>query len=103
MLASVSGAGNVLDEIARAGRQAVSATVTVRGTTVEMTPATAGLELDRGALLRRLTAGATTFDAPFAVVHPAAAIRLRAAPLRPRRRCSRIRSSSTITERGLER
>ena len=70
VLASAGGAGNVLDEIARAGRQAVSATVTVRGTTVEMTPATAGLELDRGALLRRLTAGATTFDAPFAVVHP---------------------------------
>ena len=70
VLLSAGGAGNVLDEIARAGREPVSATVTIHGTTVVMTPATAGLELDRGALLRRLAAGATSFEAPFAIVHP---------------------------------
>jgi vancomycin resistance protein YoaR len=70
VLASSAGAGNVLDEIARAGREPESATVAIRGTTVELTPATAGLKLDRAALLRRLASGATSFDAPFAVVHP---------------------------------
>ncbi len=70
VLASAGGANNVLDEVARAGRAPVPATVTVHGTTVEMTAATNGLELDRDALLRRLAAGATAFDAPFAIVHP---------------------------------
>jgi vancomycin resistance protein YoaR len=69
-LAQAGGAGNVLDQIARAGRPPVSATVSVHGTRVETTPATNGLALDRAALLRRLSAGETSLAAPFAVVHP---------------------------------
>jgi vancomycin resistance protein YoaR len=70
-LARAGGAGNVLGEIARSGRVPVSATVSVHGTTVQTTPASNGLELDRAALLRRLAAGEISFAAPFAIVHPA--------------------------------
>ena len=65
------GAGNVLGEIARAGREPVSATVTLHGTTVATTPARDGLELDRAELLRRLSSGATSLDAPFTTAHAA--------------------------------
>ena len=65
------GAGNVLDEIARAGRPAVSATVVLHGRQAETTQAQAGLELDRAALLRRLATGATSLAAPFRTVRPA--------------------------------
>jgi len=65
------GAGNVLDEIAKAGRAPVSATVSIHGTAIGTTRASDGLALDRAALLRRLVAGETSFEAPFAV-EPAA-------------------------------
>ncbi|HZO34321.1 MAG TPA: VanW family protein [Gaiellaceae bacterium] len=71
VVAPAGGAENVLGEIARAGRQPVSATVTVHGTTVTTTPASDGLALDRAKLLRRLSAGATSLDAPFTTAHPA--------------------------------
>ena len=47
-------AGNVLSEIARAGRPAVSATVRVDGWRAVTTPARVGRRLDRAALLQRL-------------------------------------------------
>ncbi len=71
VVAPAGGAQNVLDEIARAGRPPVSASVVVHGPNVETTAAEDGLELDRVALLRRLSAGTTTFAAPFRTVHPA--------------------------------
>ena len=71
VVARAGGATNVLDQIARAGRTPVSATVVLHGTSATATPARDGLELDRTALLRRLAAGATVLDAPFATVHPA--------------------------------
>ena len=71
VVAPAGGAGNVLDEIARTDSGPVSATVAIHGTAVELTPAKSGLELDRAALVERLTAGATAFDAPFETVHPA--------------------------------
>jgi vancomycin resistance protein YoaR len=64
-------AGDVLKEIARAGRPAVSATVTVKGTHVDTTPAQVGRELDRAELLHRLARDATVVDAPFTDVRPA--------------------------------
>ena len=51
VLARAGGAGDVLREIARAERPAVSAAVTLHGTTVVVTPAQIGRQLDRGALL----------------------------------------------------
>jgi vancomycin resistance protein YoaR len=69
VVSTAGGADNVLGEIARAGRQPVSATVTLEGTTVTTTDAQDGLELDRAALLRTLAAGATSFDAPFTRAH----------------------------------
>jgi vancomycin resistance protein YoaR len=69
VVAPASGAENVLGEIARAGRQPVSATVTLHGTTVTTTGARDGLALDRTALLHRLAAGETSLDAPFTVAH----------------------------------
>jgi vancomycin resistance protein YoaR len=71
VVSPAGGATNVLDQIARAGRTPVSATVVLHGTSVTTTPAHDGLELDRAALLRRLDADATVLDAPFATVHPA--------------------------------
>ncbi|HET7648946.1 MAG TPA: VanW family protein, partial [Gaiellaceae bacterium] len=66
-------AGNVLREIARAGRAPVSATVRIEGTRVSTTPARAGLRLDRAALLDRLVRHEAMVEAPFATVAPARA------------------------------
>jgi vancomycin resistance protein YoaR len=63
--------GNVLSEIARAGRAPVSATVRVEGWRAVMTPSHAGLRLDRKALLERLTERDLVIDAPFKHVRPA--------------------------------
>jgi vancomycin resistance protein YoaR len=65
-------AGNVLSEIARAGRPAVSATVRVEGWHAVTTPARTGSRLDRAALLRLLTTHDLTVEAPFAPIKPAA-------------------------------
>ena len=70
VVARAGGASNVLDEIARSGRGPVPATVALQGTAVEVTPAKDGLELDRAALVDRLSNGATSLDAPFTTVHP---------------------------------
>ena len=64
-------AGNVLREIARAGRTPVSASVRMEGTHVVTTPARAGRRLDREALLRLLVRRETVVEAPFATVPPA--------------------------------
>jgi vancomycin resistance protein YoaR len=64
-------AGNVLAALARAGRAPVSANVTLRGTTVVVTPAQDGLQLDNALLLRRLSRDATVVDAPFKRLRPA--------------------------------
>jgi vancomycin resistance protein YoaR len=64
-------AGNVLQEIARAGREAVSASVRVAGTRALTTPARTGLRLDRDALLDRLVRHETAVEAPFARIAPA--------------------------------
>ena len=64
-------AGNVLSEIARAGRPAVSSTVRVDGWQADTTPARIGLRLDRAALLQRLIERDLVVDAPFAHVRPA--------------------------------
>ena len=64
-------AGNVLAEIARAGRAPVSATVRVEGWRAVMTPSHAGLRLDRKALLQRLTERDLVVEAPFKHVRPA--------------------------------
>lgn len=63
-------AGNVLSEIARAGRPAVSAAVRVEGRQAVMTPARVGLRLDRAALLQRLIERDLVVEAPFARVQP---------------------------------
>lgn len=63
-------ARNVLGEIARAGRAPVSAGVELHGTQVVVTPARAGLALDRHALLERFATGARVLDAPFARIRP---------------------------------
>jgi vancomycin resistance protein YoaR len=64
-------AGNVLSEIARAGRPAVSATVRVEGWQAVLTPSHAGLRLDRRALLQRLIERDVVVEAPFKHVRPA--------------------------------
>ena len=63
-------AGNVLAQIARAGRPAVSATVRVDGWEAVMTPARIGLRLDRRALLQRLIQRDRVIEAPFARIQP---------------------------------
>jgi len=70
-LARAGNANNVLAEIARAGRPAVPATVSIHGTDVAVTPAREGEALDRDALLRRFETGASTVDAPFRPLAPA--------------------------------
>jgi vancomycin resistance protein YoaR len=70
VLARAGNATNVLAQIARAGRRPVSASVTLHGTDVSVSPAQDGSELDRGALLRRFETGATTVDAPFRTLRP---------------------------------
>ena len=61
---------NVLRELARAGRAAVSASVALHGTTVVVAPAQNGRALDNAALLRRLSHAATVVDAPFQTLRP---------------------------------
>jgi vancomycin resistance protein YoaR len=70
VLAPAGNSGNVLAQIARAGRAAVSASVTVHGTDVSVSPARDGAKLDRGALLRRFETGVRTVDAPFRTLRP---------------------------------
>jgi vancomycin resistance protein YoaR len=70
VVARAGGAADVLREIARAERPAVSASVTVHGTTVDVTHGQIGRELDRDALLELLGGDATTIDAPFSDVRP---------------------------------
>jgi len=64
-------AGNVLDALASAGRAPVSASVTLHGTTVAVTPAQDGQQLDNVLLLRRLSRDTTVVDAPFTRLRPA--------------------------------
>jgi vancomycin resistance protein YoaR len=71
VLARAGGAVDVLREIGRAERPAVSASVALRGTTVVVSPARVGRELDRAALLELLGGDASTVDAPFSEVQPA--------------------------------
>jgi vancomycin resistance protein YoaR len=70
VVGSSSGAGNVLDQIAATGRKPVSATVRLDGTHTVVTPARAGLELDRDRLLALLSEPRATIDAPFRRVLP---------------------------------
>ncbi|HEY6962484.1 MAG TPA: VanW family protein [Gaiellaceae bacterium] len=70
VVSRATGAGNVLGQIARAGRPPVSATVRIDGTKVVTTPARVGLALDRAALLRRLVRREPVLDAPFARLRP---------------------------------
>ncbi len=69
-VARATNAGNVLAEIARAGRAPASARVTVEGTRAVVTPARVGLTLDRAALLRRLIEHDHMVAAPFARIRP---------------------------------
>jgi len=71
VLARAGEAGNVLEEIARAGTTPRSATVTLQGTHVVVTRARMGRQLDRAALLDLLAGDASTIDAPFTDVRPA--------------------------------
>jgi vancomycin resistance protein YoaR len=64
-------AGNVLDALARAGRAPVSANVTLKGTTVVVTPAQDGQRLNNALLLSRLSRDTTVVDAPFTRLRPA--------------------------------
>jgi len=70
VLAPAGNAGNVLSQIARAGRAPASAQVIVHGTDVTVVHAREGRKLDRGALLDRFAAGATVVDAPFRRIAP---------------------------------
>jgi vancomycin resistance protein YoaR len=70
VLARAGDAGNVLEEIARAGTAPRSASVSLQGTRVVVTPARIGRQLDRAALLDLLTGDADTIDAPFTHVRP---------------------------------
>jgi vancomycin resistance protein YoaR len=63
-------AGNVLDALARSGRAPVSAKVTLQGTTVVVTSAQEGRQLDNAALLRRLSHNTTVVNAPFKRLRP---------------------------------
>ena len=64
-------AGNVLAALARAGSTPIAATVTLHGTTVDVTAAQDGRQLDNAALLRRLSRDTTVVDAPFKRLRPA--------------------------------
>ena len=64
------GSADILQVLARANRQPLSATVTLHGTDVVTTPASDGLELDRAALLRRLAQNTAVVDAPFRHIVP---------------------------------
>jgi vancomycin resistance protein YoaR len=71
VLGRAGDAGNVLEEIAGAGSAPRSASVSLQGTHVVVTPARIGRELDRNALLQLLAGDASTIDAPFTDVRPA--------------------------------
>jgi vancomycin resistance protein YoaR len=71
VLARAGDAGNVLEEIARAGTAPRSASVSLQGTRVVVTPARIGRQLDRAALLDLLAGDADTINAPFTDVRPA--------------------------------
>ena len=73
VLSTAGDARNVLQEIARTSREPISATVTVHGTDVATTPAQTGLELDRAALLHRLSQNTAVVNAPY--VHRPPALR----------------------------
>jgi vancomycin resistance protein YoaR len=64
-------AGNVLTALGRAGRAPVPANVTLKGTTVVVTPGREGRQLDNGRLLRLLSRDTTVVDAPFKRLRPA--------------------------------
>ncbi|MBA3843006.1 MAG: VanW family protein [Actinobacteria bacterium] len=64
-------AGNVLRELARAGRPAASAQVVLHGTQAVVTPAQVGRQLDSAELVHRLARNGDVVDAPFAVSRPA--------------------------------
>ncbi len=70
VFARAGGAADVMREIARAERPAVSASVTLHGTEVVVTHAQIGRTLDRDALLELLAGDADTIDAPFTEVQP---------------------------------
>ncbi|HVU79239.1 MAG TPA: VanW family protein [Gaiellaceae bacterium] len=70
VVGSAPAAGNVLAEIARSGREPVSATVRVEGTRAVTTPAAAGRTVDRVALLGRLAQQSTVVDVPFRRLEP---------------------------------
>lgn len=71
VVARASSASGVLAEISHAGVEPRNADVVLRGTKAEATPARNGTELDRATLLRRLSTGGATVDAPFRTVRPA--------------------------------
>jgi vancomycin resistance protein YoaR len=70
IVGGAGGARNVLDQIAAAGREPVSATVRIDGAHAITTPARVGLELDRARLLDVLSHAHGTIDAPFTRVQP---------------------------------
>ena len=71
VVARAGTAANVLRELARAGRPAVSAGVSLRGTHVIVAQAQTGRELDSATLVRRLARDTAVVDAPFVDVQPA--------------------------------
>ena len=71
VVAPAGGASNVLEQIAKSNRASVPATVSVHGTTVSSTPGRTGLQLDRTALLRRLSRNSVIVDAPYTRLQPA--------------------------------
>ena len=71
VVAPAGGSADVLQALAKAGREAVSATVALHGADVVATLARDGLELDRAALLRVLARNTSVVDAPFTRVAPA--------------------------------
>jgi vancomycin resistance protein YoaR len=63
-------ADNVLEQLARAGRDARPANVELHGATVVVTPSREGRRLDNAVLLRRLSRNASVVNAPFRRVPP---------------------------------
>jgi vancomycin resistance protein YoaR len=63
-------ADNVLEQLARAGREARPANVELHGATVVVTPSREGRRLDNAVLLRRLSRNASVVNAPFRLVPP---------------------------------
>ena len=71
VVAPAGDASNVLEQIAKTNRAPVPATVSVHGTTVSSTPGLVGIELDRAALLRRLSRNSAVVNAPYRRLRPA--------------------------------